>query len=331
MANQTTDKYAGRLLKLVALGFAGAGLVAVLLSATIWAPGEGVSTSQADILDLFTGSDRPNASFERALKSLGHEPPRAFDINGNTVYFSISQVDQSLDEVLRRYQDEFVYQKLNARTYLTQDDAGTQQALQDMLTGGIVPLEIGPEHLAMGGGLTENKARNPEQLTKLQGAYSRGEIDKKFRAYRHIEAFRDSSERYTTVVASWSDNKFDYRKMLPGSDVPGQNVDPQIPACPSCLRVQRFEDLDPNADYTEHIFIGERAPGQVLDFYHKVLSEQGWLRSDAAHLLTYARNFGLQLPASHTQQYQRGDEQLNLLIYLNDDKQTVAHLTLFDD
>lgn len=321
---------ARRLLSLTALLFAGAGLVVVGLSATVWAPGDGVSVSQANILDLFSADDNPQAGFQRALKHLGHEPPRAFDINGNTIYFSVNHIDKKPIEVLKRYQDEFHHQKLNSKSYITLADADTQQARQDMLTGGIIPSRISEHYVAMGGGLTGNSARTREELAGLEAQYQRGDIANKFSAYRHVEAFQNPGARYTTVVASWSDEKFDYRKMLAGSQVPGQNVDPRIPVCPGCTRLQRFTDLDPEANHSDHIFIGTSSVDKILSFYERSLSARGWQLEPVAELLKNAHREDPALSNAQMLLYRREDGALRLTVYPNGPHKIIAHLTLSD-
>lgn len=319
---------ARRFLSLTACLFAGAGLLVIGLSATVWMPGEGVSVSEANILDLFSAEDNPQASFQRALKHLGHEAPRAYDINGNTVYFSVSHIDKKPIEVLKRYQDEFLHQNLNTKTYTNPAEADTHQARQDMLTGGIVPSQISEHYVAMGGGLTGNNARTSEDLTKLEAQFQRGDIDKKFGAYRFVEAFQNPGARHTTVVATWSDDKFDYRKMLPGSQVGGQNVDPQVPACPGCTRLQRFTDLDPASDHSDHIFIGTSSVAQTLSFYERTLSARGWQLEPVAEVLKEARRDDASLSNAQMLLYRRDDRALKLTIYPNGDNQIIAHLSL---
>lgn len=326
----TTRRLARTLLSLLACAFAAAGLLAVGLSTTVWSPGQGVSPSQADILDLLGSDPSSGRRFERALKQLGHEPPRAFDINGNTIYFSVNHIDKSPQEVLRRYQQEFVHQQLNTRAYLNPGEANTQQGRLDMLTGGIVPLEITPGYISMGGGVTDNFAQNASQLDDLSRDLARGTRERKFRAYRHIEAFQEPRSRFTTVVASWSDDKFDYRRMLVSSKVAGQAGDPSIPACPGCVRLQRFEDLDPQLDYVEHIFTGPVEFNKTVAFYERALHARGWLAAPTTDLLQDARRMQLDVPSVEFRQYYRPGRQLNLMVYFNEKHETVAHLTLFD-
>lgn len=90
-----------RLLHIIAL-FAGASaLICIALWATVWTPGEGVESAGADIADLFGAPETSTQKFQRALDHLGHEAPRAFDLNGNTVYFSVNFVDYSPREALK--------------------------------------------------------------------------------------------------------------------------------------------------------------------------------------------------------------------------------------
>lgn len=319
-----------RILKIWALVSAACALLLVGLWATVWTPGQGVADSKADIVDLFSHPDTPTTRFERALEHLGHEKPRAFDLNGNTVYFSVNYVDQRPIEVLKRYQDEFVYQGLNHDAYVTDRAARSTQALQDMLTGGIVPTEIGREYVAMGGGLSENRAQNARQLVELGRDFASGKLAKKFRAYRHIEAFREKHARWTTVVATWSDDDFDYRKMVAGSRVRGQNADPRVPACPGCTRLQRFDDLDPAQGHVDHVFAGRRSVDETLGFYDRVLPRRGWKLAPTTRVLERARRMKLPLPAAHMRHYVRAGQEMTVVVYPGDDGLTMAHLTLSD-
>lgn len=317
-----------RLLALTALLFGAGGLWAVVLSANIWTPGVGVRPSQANIIDLFGAEDDPQAGFQRALKHMGHEAPRAFDINGNTVYFSVNHIDKKPIELLKRYQDEFVHQKLNQKTYITLNQADTSQARQDMLTGGIVPSQISERYVAMGGGLTENNARTPDELFALEEDYRHGKIDKKFRAYRFIEAFQSPGARYSTVVASWSDDNFDYRKMRTNSQVKDQNVDPRIPACPGCTRLQRFADLDPAREHGDHIFIGAASVDKTRDFYQRSLKARGWKLDPASQILKKVHERDSSLPDARMLIYRRQGRTLELTVYPTSHDETISHLTL---
>jgi hypothetical protein len=318
-----------RTLKITALLAASAALVCGLVwTVVVWTPGEGVSSSQADIFDLFSAPDTPTARFQRALDHLGHEPPRAFDLNGNTVYFSINQLDKSPMQVLAEYQDEFAYQSLNRTSYTSLSAALGEQGLEDMLTGGVVPLRITPNYVTMGGGLAENGADDPRSLAALGADFADGRVDKKFRAYRHIEAFREPGARFTTVVASWSDDSFDYRKMVPGSNVAEQSGDPLVPACPGCTRLKRFEDLDADANHVDYVFAGPADVDKTLAFYDRALVERGWQHAPSSVVLARARRMQAPLPDAHLRHYERGDKTLTLVAYVGSKDATFAHLTL---
>lgn len=317
-----------RLPKILALLFGASALLCAALWATVWTPGDGVAPSNADIVDLFSHEETTTQKFQRALDHLGHEPPRAFDINGNTVYFSVNYLDKSPVEVLKRYQDEFVYQGINQKSYPTLASANSQQARKDMLTGGIVPSKVSPGYVAMGGGLAENGARADAELARLGRQLASGQLQKKFRAYRHIEAFREPDARFTTVVASWSDESFDYRKMLAGSRVAGQKGDPQVPACPGCTRLQRFEDLDPQSEHVDYVYAGPMELAKTLAFYERVLSERGWQAAPSSLVLERARRLDLGLPAAHMRHYQRGSQTLTLTAYTDSRGDTLVHFTL---
>jgi hypothetical protein len=318
-----------RALQLLALFTAASALLCAALWATVWTPGEGVAPSNADITDLFASdSETTTTRFQRALDHLGHEAPRAFDLNGNTIYVSINMVDTAPVEVLKRYQDEFVYQGINQASYTSIDSARTQQARKDRLTGGVVPTEISAGFVAMGGGVAQNRARDERGLAQLGVDLASGQLQKKFRAYRSIEAFREAGGRWTTVVASWSDESFDYGKMTPGSALEDQMVDTRVPACPGCTRLQRFEDLDPGAAHVDHIFIGAASVQKTIGFYDRALTARGWEHSPSSVVLARARRLGLGLPDAHVRHYERGSQTLTLTSYVGPDQDTLVHLNL---
>jgi hypothetical protein len=317
-----------RLLHITALLAGASALLCAALWATVWTPGEGVVPAGADIADLFGVPDTPTQKFQRALDHMGHEPPRAFDLNGNTVYFSVNFVDYSPIEALKRYQDEFVYGGINQKSYTSLKAASTREALEDMLTGGVVPTTVSKDYVAMGGGLAENRAQTADELARLGRDFAAGGLAKKFRAYRHIEAFREPGSRWTTVVATWSDESFDYRKMVAGSRVAGQRGDGDIPACPGCTRLQRFEDLDPSADHVDYTFIGPVGVQQTLAFYDRVLPARGWEHAPSSAVLERARRLNLPLPNASTRQYRRGEQTLTLVVYVAENGETAAHLSL---
>lgn len=318
-----------RVLKITALLAASAALACALVwTVLVWTPGQGVSPLQADIFDLFSTPDTPTARFQRALDHLGHEPPRAFDLNGNTVYFSINQVDKSPRQVLAEYQDEFAYQDLNRTSYTSLAGSLSEGGLEDMLTGGIVPLQISPNYVTMGGGLAENGAHDAQGLAGLAADFAEGRIHKKFRAYRHIEAFREPKARFTTVVASWSDDQFDYRKMVAGSDVAEQSGDPDVPACPGCTRLKRFEDLDPQANHVDYVYAGPASVDKTLAFYDRALTGRGWQHAPSSRVMARARRLNVPLPSAHLRHFERGARTLTLVVYAGPKDSTFSHLTL---
>jgi hypothetical protein len=308
---------------------AASALLCAALWATVWTPGQGVQPSSADITDLFASEgETTTTKFQRALDHLGHEPARAFDLNGNTVYFSVNFVDNSPTEVLKRYQDEFVYQGINQASYTSIDSVRTQQARRDMLTGGLVPTEISAGFITMGGGVTENRARDDDDLVQLGVDLAKDRLPKTFRAYRSVEIFREPGARWTTVAASWSDEAFDYRKMRAGSDQEDQMVDARIPACPGCTRLQRFEDLDPSAGHVDHIFIGQTSPLEMLRFYDRALGARGWSPAPSSAVLARAKRLNIGLPDAHVRHYIRGSQTLTLTSYVGPDQDTLVHLNL---
>ncbi len=143
-----------------------------------------------------------------------------------------------------------------------------------------------------------------------------------------MEAFREPDARWTTVVATWSDESFDYRKMVAGSRVGGQRVDPMVPACPGCTRLQRFEDLDPSSGHVDYAYIGPVSLQKTLTFYDRVLPERGWELAPSAAVLARAQRLDLPIPDAHVRQYRHDHQTLTIVGYINSQGDTVVHLTL---
>src|SRR5690554_3206187 len=103
------------------------------------------------------------------------------------------------------------------------------------MTGGVDPLISNENMIAMGGVLPTNDATDEEGMKEL--ASSTNLEDRKiFKGHHYIEMFWDKETHKSTVLASWSDENFDYRKMrdaymaadappTPGVPTSGNSVD----------------------------------------------------------------------------------------------------------
>ncbi len=294
-------------------------LCAGSIAAIAWAVGvfnfDGeISSSHADIT-WFTSAPRSNAAmFGEALERLGHDEPQTFDLNGNTVYFSVNFSDREPIEIMREYQNEFTNQGLNKRPFYTLQKSDEMTIAS--LTGGIVPLSISPNSIVMGGMLNQANAKDKEGLKKL--FFSEKDPHQIFRGHRHIQIDREPNARFATITATWSDDKFDYAKMIPGNDREGQSVDLDVPACPGCTRINSFTDLDPKSTFKNNIYVGSRSVEEIHDFYMQALTSRGWQPTEAGRVLEDTREL-VEFPGDDAtvEQFARDNEILTLTLYPN--------------
>ena len=133
------------------------------------ADGQGVTLVTEGHADIVTSSlaDRTSTQkFASAMENLGHEAPRVYDYNGNTVYFSTREVQgKRPEEILQEYQHEFVVQGINSKQYLVpamvkelnqpEGQEKPSEELQEMYEaaahGEILPQMVTSTHMSMGG------------------------------------------------------------------------------------------------------------------------------------------------------------------------------------
>ena len=285
-----------------------------------------VSESHADI-SWHSPFDRSNTErLTDALDNLGHDDAARYNLNGNTVFFSTETSRKSPRQVMAEYQEEFRRQGLNDRIYVNLSDEERSERLETALTGGIVPFAITDDKIAMRGVVTANQATDAEELSEIQqAADSRYEI---FRGHRYIEISRPNHRRHTSIVATWSDEAFDFERMLPGSEAEGVAYDTTVPACPGCTRLSRFADDDPGGgDRVDLSFIGPRDIATTRQFYAQSLSRSGWQRQSLNEPLRgLERQLGSSLTGAETDRFSRGSEELSLTF--TTDERTGHTLTL---
>ena len=269
-----------------------------------------VSESHADIT-WYSPFERTNTeSFVRALDNLGHDDVERYDLNGNAVFFSTNTSRKSPRQVMAEYQEEFRRQGLNDRIYTDLRADEDHERLQTQLTGGIAPFALTDHRIAMRGVVTANRATNAEELAELAGGVDH--LHEAFRAHRYIEISQNPHSRHTSIVATWSDEAFDYEKMIPGSRTEGQGYDPRVPVCPRCTRLSRFADENPDTpSRTEMSFIGPQSVELTRQFYADTLGRKGWDRQPANDALEPLESkLGMPLSVGHTDRYHREDQEM---------------------
>lgn len=319
------------LVALLKVGVAGAVICLIAFSIAVFDKDGSVTESQADIFDFSFGQKPNQVRFTQALDSMGHPEPQVFDLNGNHVHFSVNYMSADPPEVMRRYQEAFVAEQLNDQIFDTVDAESVEKSLNARLTGGITPVEIGPDRIVMAGMLTRNRALDVEDLAgDLIGV---PDMDL-FRGHRWIEIFREPGAQQSTVLASWSDEDFSYEKMLVDdqrSHVEGRSFDPDVPACPGCTRVNHFADLEDPRGYRSNIFVTSMAQPQMAHFYHQAMTQRGWeeTKLQKAHeqigeLTSFGRDGMKKLS------FKDGDRRLQIFIYPLDSQEIAVQTVLWD-
>ncbi len=311
------------------LGLAGATICAIAGIVAVYQPDGTIQDSQADILDLSMIELSNSAKFASALDNLGHDDPQSFSINGNVVHFSVNYSRKHPRELFKDYQEEFVRQGLNDKVWTDETARGTgNQMLLDGMTGGVVPtIRRGDDYYAMGGVLPANDADDEEGLLDL-GRSQNSEHRKVFKGHHFVEMFWDREKLRSTVTASWSDENFDYLKMI-GAKNDDVDVDVEVPSCPSCSRISRVRDLDPGRSYSSNIYAGTKSQRELIDFYRTAMTQRGWLETEASSMFTKMRPYvEFQGDEASFLQFTKGGRFLTIVGYPGERGKTVVHTVL---
>lgn len=331
---------------LLKLAGAGATVFTIALGMTVLQPtiDEPVKTAQADIAMFNFAPKSQQQRFVASLKRAGLEKPRAYDHNGNKLFFSTTTTTESPREVLERMQRTFVEEGVNDAVHLSPMTMFNTDALLDAVDrndrvalhqqsravtetaaavsdyiGGVVPIMVDPTRVVMVGASTNDGADTPEEwLQEVVKGYAAKPPQAKFNlaaevnAMRYVEAFVEG--RATRVVAVWSDENYDPRKIVDvGEDL---NVDLEIPACPGCSRLYNI-DGESEADYSTTAYTSpSNSVEQMVSFYDRSLAAKGWQLSPNADALEVFEQHGIKPHFdARMMQYSRGEEFITVIAW----------------
>lgn len=277
-AHDNRTSWWGTTLKLGATATAIAAVAFGVAVLDVSAPG---SVSHADITWLSGGFEQTNTEqFDEALQDLGHDEPRRYEMDGNTVFFSTTTSRKAPRQLMVDYQRELKRRGLNDRVYRRLDPDAEIERTETALTGGLIPLAISADHVALAGAVTDNRADDPDEL--LDNHDGVDEVSELLRGHRYIEMSRQPGSRHTSVVASWSDEAFDYSTLMSGDPAERPGYDDAVPACPGCQRLTRFaDDNREETDRVELAYLGPRSIPETRTFYHRVLPRRGWNQKES--------------------------------------------------
>ena len=260
-----------------------------------------VEEANADISNLLPYDSWEGRSYSKVMADSGLNI-RAYDMNGNTMYFGIGNSPKRPKEVLKDLQEAFVTAKINERAYLdvpqalyteSTDDLAQRglapttqefQYLEGMVTGEIVPLRVTDNRVVMGGMMPEAGAQpGIESLFEAIGN-EQTNASGPFKGFRYLEAREDPRTGDTIVESTWADEDFDWRKM----EVPDKYADleqGEVRRCPGCKTEIAMKSLSPGEDYRAQQFQSHTPTANLVDFYDTTLGEQGWERVRAESML----------------------------------------------
>ncbi len=278
---------------------AGATIAAIGWLVLLGSPqGEIAQPAEATIFDLFGNTQDTTVQFGKVIADSGLQP-RAYKYNGNQLFFAAGETELSPTEVLAHYQREFTAHGVNKTNHTNSNPINTsfmnglfegadrEKTLVDaepvtnaMVSGDIVPLNVSPTHVSMGGMvLSDAKDSKEERLDKMieQDKYDYAE---KFKGFRWIDAIFDPEVNRTQITAVWSDSNFDVAKMNNTAFVQ-EPADPEIPACIGCSRNFRVESLSPNEPYSANQFRTRSSLDITHKFYESAMQRRGWTSTGA--------------------------------------------------
>lgn len=284
-----------------------------------------VPEAEADILAFDFAPKSKTAVFVDSLDDLGMEEPRAYDWNGNKMFFSTMTTPDSPRDVLSRFQDKFLADGLNTKSHrerkpftgkLTDihriknaSPAEQKKFLKvfesqwsgnnDFFSGGIVPTMVTDDYIAMTGAVSRDSAdTNLDFLKEVTTKGKSKDLLDHVAGMKNIEIFKLGSGSRVTAV--WSDEEMDMNKF---TDVrrPGQvSGASNVPACPGCDRLMKVsgESLEEKG-YVTTLFEGHSTKEDQIRFYRQAMGNRGWKESKAAEVLRKAEADGIK-PSSST-------------------------------
>lgn len=289
-------------------------VVLVGYGVAIFGPDGEVAEAEADIFDLFHGPRNSTAQFVRSLDRLGHDAPQTYDLNGNTIHFSVNYLEHSPRDVVTIYQREFHRSGMNKKMFTDLRESEAHERHLQAVTGGIVPIAIDDGHVVMGGMITKGNPQNFEDMLRV---YDPSMVERElFKGHRYIEAFREPGTNLTTIISTWSDEGFDYGKMFPNAyNVRDFSVDLRVPSCPGCERINRFADL--NADpspYEKNIYTSTFSREQINEFYRQAMVSRGWEQEEDTSSVDRIMWFAVDEGIAEKLQFTKGEKLLTILV-----------------
>ncbi len=254
--------------------------------------------ADADIADFMSQAVFAPKNTTKLIESSGLAP-RAYEVNGNTVYFAVGQTGKSPREVLDYYQSEMVAAGINSRkwTHIPQERVRTDpknadkhredahEMISAMMDGEVIPYVVSEKYTAMGGPII--KADSYQELFEEWGHEELlRDHNKVMKGWRFIDA-QKSSNGLTRVTSVWADEDFDVNQFKnPNSANLGPNE--FVPSCPGCKLVARSKSLQKDEPISFEMLKSTQDPATVASFYSKAMFARGWDLAESNHIQQFA-------------------------------------------
>ncbi len=330
-------------------------LSGALICAIAWcfvtfdSPKGDVEKADAHILALNTFAPlSKNQKFMTMLRDWGLEKPRAYDWNGNSVYYSMGSTKLTPLQFLSSFQHQLVDKGINKHVHtripksITQSmaDAPAGQKKQartkaavahferadDFFTGGLVPINVAPNHVAMAGAISKKKAKGALDFA-LEMIKGRQSLPATVGQMRYVEAWRNPGDSKTTIAAVWSDDKLDMRKFAPDAKRSDLGVDPSVPVCLGCRRRMRFAGEGKEDGYSTNVFVSRQNVQQVADFYDRALRHRGWKLAKSSRVTRLLKQRGVIPPTDgKLSSFAKGGQFLTVVAYPIKNGRTEVHV-----
>lgn len=319
----------------VKLMVAGAAIAAIGFGfVTFDNPSGDVAEAEADVWDVFMNQTSKHEAFMKTLEKEGMEPPRQYDHNGNQVFFSYDTTRESPRQVMHRFQNAFAENDVNEIAHhtvrepiepeLVRDNETMLQGsagLNEVFTGGLIPIELRRNRMAMVGVETNKGARDMEDLM-LETELGRKSPEDYVGSIRYVDAFRQEGNLETTITAVWSDEHLDLSKFRSGSGAEGtvHPIEMEIPTCMRCTRVTRFSGTGQEQGFHSILYRSEQSILDLVDFYDLHMERRGWQVDPSMHGLNSLQNQALAPDDrdSEIRAYVKDGMHLTLMIYYDE-------------
>lgn len=314
---------------LLKLGACGATIAAIAFAFVTLSPEGEVAPSEADVVDFVFGPKDRTEVYRDALARMGHTKPEPYDLNGNVVYFSSAFAKGSPRQLMEEYQRVLRDEGFNRKAYGPMDNTeeGHMELVEGMVLGDMVPILVEDDHVIMAGGTIKGDPRSPEELEALGMPQTPEEMRDRLDGHKWLEIMRhEEFDDSSMVISTWADD-FNVKKMIPGNREPDQNVDTEIPACPGCTRLMKFDSLGTDKLHKQTVYSNASSVEGASGFYVEALRQRGWELTETSDMYEKVRDQVLyEGDDAALLQFTKNDRFLTILAYPDDGGATVQVL-----